>query len=174
MNFAELPSIAGTYLLWLSSPKEVQVTVGKKGCLTLEENGQYIYVGSARGPGGLRARVNYHLKPKRVPHWHLDWLHPYVHFTGLIYTTINLITECTWSQVIEKLPGASLPLPGFGASDCNSGCDAHFYQLKDLTIDRLLDELSASSHPVNGVLCHISLSDPAPTLSPLRRSFKGH
>jgi len=37
--------------------------------------GLYAYVGSARGPGGLMARVGRHLLKKfRRPKWHVDWL----------------------------------------------------------------------------------------------------
>lgn len=37
--------------------------------------------------------------------------------------------ECCWSTYLAAKPGVSIPAPGFGASDCRSGCMAHFFKL---------------------------------------------
>ncbi len=38
------------------------------------EKGYYIYVGSARGPGGVRARLRRHFSRDKKPWWHIDYL----------------------------------------------------------------------------------------------------
>ena len=63
----------GTYALVLASTKAAPVRVGKLGSLQLQP-GFYVYVGSAHGPGGLRARLAHHLEPTARPHWHIDYL----------------------------------------------------------------------------------------------------
>lgn len=47
---------SGTYILILSSPARSTIDVGRLGRMTLA-HGYYLYVGSAFGPGGLRARI---------------------------------------------------------------------------------------------------------------------
>jgi len=39
--------------------------------------------------------------------------------------TGNSRQECRWASVLRTLPGASMPMRGFGASDC--GCESHLY-----------------------------------------------
>ena len=56
----ELPAMSGTYALLLRLDAAVQLAVGRLGDFTFPE-GDYVYVGSARGPGGLRARVRRHI-----------------------------------------------------------------------------------------------------------------
>ena len=36
--------------------------------------GWHIYVGSANGPGGMRARIGRHLRTDKTIHWHIDRL----------------------------------------------------------------------------------------------------
>lgn len=49
----------GTYALLLKLDKQERITVGKLGTFDLPA-GYYLYVGSALGPGGLRARLTRH------------------------------------------------------------------------------------------------------------------
>ena len=63
----------GTYALVLSSRSTDLIQIGRLGALQLQ-SGSYVYVGSALGPGGVRARLAHHLKPSRRPHWHIDYL----------------------------------------------------------------------------------------------------
>ncbi len=49
------------------------VRIGRRGELRLQP-GFYIYLGSALGPGGVRARLALHFRPCTRPHWHLDYL----------------------------------------------------------------------------------------------------
>jgi Uri superfamily endonuclease len=65
--------LRGTYAIVLRSQTLGPVRIGKLGTLRLQE-GFYIYVGSAFGPGGLQARIQHHLQRARRPHWHIDYL----------------------------------------------------------------------------------------------------
>jgi len=134
-----IPREPGSYLLWLNLPLSRGLTVGKLGSFTFPA-GDYVYMGSARGPGGLRARLGRHLRGSGQPHWHIDHLRTAAQVRGFGYQTNTAHAsapyfggiphssgdkECDWSQRLVAQPEASLPAPGFGASDCRSGCAAH-------------------------------------------------
>lgn len=120
-------SAKGAYALHLrmSSPKIIQV--GNLGMFRFTA-GDYIYLGSALGPGGLKARLNRHVRGEGQPHWHIDYLRENAVMIGFCYLETELRQECLWSQTLASLPEASIPAPRFGASDCESGgvkCPAH-------------------------------------------------
>ncbi len=117
----------GSYALLLRPSTSGWVTIGRLGTLTLN-GGCLIYVGSAQGPGGVAARCRHHLLARAKPHWHLDYLRPHCRVIGIWvhYGTTNL--EHDWARALATLPGATHPLPRFGASDC-SRCPAHLARL---------------------------------------------
>jgi Uri superfamily endonuclease len=82
--------------------------------------GEYLYLGSAHGPGGLRARVGRHLRADKAHHWHIDHLLACARLLGFSWSTSPDRLECSWSQALAWLSGACIPAPGFGASDCRS------------------------------------------------------
>lgn len=55
-----------TYALVFASSTAASIRVGKFGSLRLQP-GFYVYVGSAHGPSGLRARLAHHLNPSIRP-----------------------------------------------------------------------------------------------------------
>jgi Uri superfamily endonuclease len=67
---------AGTYALILRSHSKATTQVGRWGRINLE-TGYYIYIGSAFGPGGVRARVSRHFRKEKRKHWHIDYLRKY-------------------------------------------------------------------------------------------------
>ena len=92
-------------------------------------SGVYVYVGSARR--GLAARVARHrrlaeLKEGRI-HWHIDYL--------LVRREVKLLSiesfprkdECDLSGRLARRMGTTVPILGFGSSDCRAGCAAHLY-----------------------------------------------
>ena len=117
----------GTYTLILSSTVKKPVKIGKLGTLFLKP-GFYVYIGSAFGPGGLKARISHHLKNSSRPHWHIDYVGPTLRLYQIWYTYDLTRREHQWADVHAGTRGASIPLPGFGSSDC--GCPSHlfFYQ----------------------------------------------
>ena len=123
----DLPTSPGVYIIHLELLHHRAICIGKLG-ETQFFPGDYLYVGSARGSGGLRSRMGRHLEGSEKRHWHIDWLRPSVEVRGYYYQETNKNLECDWSQVILNLPGCSVPLQGFGASDCRdkkSACAAH-------------------------------------------------
>jgi Uri superfamily endonuclease len=119
--------LPGTYALVLSSSIASPVRIGKLGSLQLQP-GCYVYVGSAHGPGGLRARLGHHLGSSSRPHWHIDCLRAHANPEEVWYCYDPRPWEHHWAKCIGMQPGASIPLTGFGASDC--ACDSHLYFFK--------------------------------------------
>lgn len=101
--------------------------MGRLGEFLLAE-GCYVYVGSALGPGGLRARLRRHLSPAKHPYWHIDYLTRYCRPQAVRYVAGPQRLECTWVQLLHQA-GATWPIPGFGSSDCRRGCGAHLLQI---------------------------------------------
>lgn len=112
----------GTYALLLCADDETAIEVGALGAMRVRP-GVYVYVGSAFGPGGLRARVRRHIRGDGALHWHVDYLRAVTTLDAVWYTHDTQRRECTWAQILRSLPNATVPLDGFGASDCN--CSAH-------------------------------------------------
>jgi Uri superfamily endonuclease len=52
--------------------------------------------------------------------------------------------ECRWSQALAGVKEIHIPLPGFGASDCRSGCTAHLVALPAEPLKSLPDWFSAA------------------------------
>ncbi len=128
VNDSDLPAAPGSYALRLHLPGPIHLQVGRLGIYDFSA-GDYLYLGSANGPGGIRARLRHHLRPVTRPHWHLDWLRMYARPAAGWYATTPGRLECMWSQAIYALPGVQVPAPGFGAADCRSGCPAHLVLL---------------------------------------------
>jgi Uri superfamily endonuclease len=98
------------------------VRVGKLGRLHLRP-GFYVYVGSAFGPGGLKARIAHHMKISKTPHWHMDYLRPALTLKEIWFTYDSSRREHQWAGVLAGSRGATIPFSGFGASDCR--CKSH-------------------------------------------------
>lgn len=110
-------------------------------------SGTYAYVGSAFGPGGVRARVDRHWQGGKARHWHIDYLRPQADLRQVWYTYDTVRRECTWAEVLQAFPHASIPLNGFGASDCD--CAAHlifFPEPPSLAMFRRRLKKAAPSH----------------------------
>jgi Uri superfamily endonuclease len=122
-------SLPGTYTLVLNSSIAKPVKIGKLGTIFLNP-GFYVYVGSAFGPGGLKARITHHFNDSGRPHWHLDYLRPSLRPCEIWYTYDQIRREHQWAKIHAQTRGVCLPLPGFGSSDC--GCLSHlfFYRSK--------------------------------------------
>ena len=114
----------GTYVLVLASQRTGPLRIGTLGTLALKP-GVYIYVGSAFGPGGLAARIGHHTRIAVRPHWHIDYLRAVCDLLEVWLTTEATRHEHLWARALARLPGAVLPMPGFGSSDCQ--CAAHLF-----------------------------------------------
>jgi len=63
----------GCYVLFLRLTDECSIKIGSLGIHKMPR-GLYAYVGSAKGPGGLKARVKRHFKKVKKIKWHIDYL----------------------------------------------------------------------------------------------------
>jgi Uri superfamily endonuclease len=142
----DLPVQPGTYALFIKLIDPCSITIGKLGTFYLQ-SGLYIYLGSARGSGGLRARLERHLQGRGKAHWHIDYLRKVSEIIGCAFSIgdekrkFNQHSECDWTQALENLPGSLVPIPGFGASDCIAGCMSHLVFIsKVLVLDDHLKE----------------------------------
>jgi Uri superfamily endonuclease len=84
--------------------------------------GWHCYLGSARGPGGLRRVVRHlGLRKRGGPrHWHIDHLllHPAFTLVRVVCAFTDDDRECALAGML-----AGQHIPGFGSSDC--GCGSH-------------------------------------------------
>jgi Uri superfamily endonuclease len=112
----------GSYVLIIGLSRDTPISVGRLGLFTFVE-GFYCYSGSARGPGGLERRLARHLRQRKKPHWHIDYLLQHAAVVEIWKASSLERLECLSVQALLDLPGAHLPVPGFGSSDCT--CGAH-------------------------------------------------
>jgi len=112
----------GTYVLILQVAHPARIQVGRLGCFDFRA-GVYAYAGSAFGPGGLAARVGRHLKTEKRLRWHIDYLRGISRVSAVWYTVYPVRREHDWARILLQRRGASVPIPGFGSSDCR--CKSH-------------------------------------------------
>ncbi|HID50228.1 MAG TPA: GIY-YIG nuclease family protein [Chromatiales bacterium] len=111
-----LPDCAGTYVLLLEACRWHKLPIGRFGQLVLEP-GCYLYVGSAFGPGGLRARVGRRLQRGKPLRWHIDYLREHTRLVAVWYACDEQVREAAWVGAVAGMGGITVPLPGFGATD---------------------------------------------------------
>ena len=123
-----VPAQSGCYVLVLFLRQSQQLTVGRRAAVEFP-SGYYLYVGSAFGPGGLRARLGRHLSGSRRRHWHVDYLREVAEPVEAWFQTLAVSREHEWADCLGRGRGLR-PVAGFGASDC--GCLSHLYRGKAL------------------------------------------
>ncbi len=128
MPASALPAAPGTYVLIVRMDAPTRIVVGRLGAHDLP-TGLYAYTGSAHGPGRLRARLARHLRRDKPHHWHIDALTATGRAVAIWTRAAPERLECAWAGTLAALPGVSLPVAGFGSSDCT--CPAHLFALPD-------------------------------------------
>ena len=110
-----------SYQLMINVKRPVRIRVGRLGEF-LFPAGQYVYTGSAKR--NLEARIARHLRSDKAQRWHIDWL---LVTPGVKITAVKRSrkSECSLNQMIVGMD----VVPGFGASDCRSGCGSHLRYL---------------------------------------------
>ncbi len=112
-----LPKRQGTYALFVRVVDPITVEIGRFRMIL--SPGVYVYVGSAGGPGGLRARVARHFRRYKRVHWHIDRL---TTAEGVIVERVCYVVG-PYGPTIEACVSACMeraglsPIPRFGASD---------------------------------------------------------
>jgi Uri superfamily endonuclease len=138
----------GTYLLIFHLATTLsQVPIGRLGRFDFN-NGYYLYIGSAFGSGGLPARLAHHQQRTRTnPHWHLDYLRPYLRLQEAWSVACALRMEPIWCMALAAIPRLTTPIRGFGASD--SPCPAHLFYATDYPGPRTLSHSLFTCLPVD-------------------------
>jgi len=117
----------GTYALILSSSNHSNIQIGRLGKLKLRP-GFYVYIGSAFGSGGLRARIEHHKRITQKPHWHIDYLRSFTNLKNVWFTYDSQHREHQWAQLFQNTLEGFISVKGFGASDCK--CESHLFFFK--------------------------------------------
>ena len=122
-------SDTGTYVLLLHLPADTRLTIGRLGTFEFVA-GWYTYVGSAFGAGGLVGRLKHHLQPVEQPHWHIDYLRQAARVTEIWLAPGVERQEQEWVDIMLAIPGASVPVDGFGASDSEQESHLAYFDLR--------------------------------------------
>lgn len=154
----------GTYALLLKLDKQERITVGKLGTFDFPA-GYYLYVGSALGPGGLRARLARHQRSSESSaqsssgqtgkklRWHIDYLLQRAQLIEVWSVASEERLECKWGKLARELSGAQVPVRGFGSSDCR--CPAHLIYFSarpdHKRFEQALQACSAISHQLSAI-----------------------
>lgn len=107
------------YTIYLKLNSDQHIIIGKLGNFHFKK-GLYIYVGSAKK--NILHRIKRHKEIEKKYHWHFDYLRPFGSITKII-TYDNSFTECGLAAKIRREVDGSIPVKGFGASDCK--CESH-------------------------------------------------
>lgn len=113
----------GTYALILHSSLSTEIRIGRWGRLRIEP-AYYVYVGSAFGPGGVRARVARHFRKEKKCHWHIDYLSTAIEPVCAWCSYAPFRLEHEWARAFDRMATTSC-VKGFGCSDCS--CRGHLF-----------------------------------------------
>lgn len=120
-----LGPVKGAYALVLKLNSPLKLDIAKFSGETLK-SGWYVYLGSARGSGGLRARLNRHFQKTKTLHWHIDRLTVAADTHHALAVADG--NECNLLLALLDRPELEVALPGFGSSDCRQ-CPSHLLRL---------------------------------------------
>lgn len=145
-----LPRVPGTYALVLRYSGRPEYLVGRLGTLAVQP-GFYVYVGSAFGPGGLAGRVGRHARADKKCRWHIDYLTAVAALDEVWYTMDMVHRECQWADTFKGMRGATVPLEGFGSSDCR--CRSHLFFSQKRPSLRAFRQRLMNSAPAHEPIC---------------------
>jgi len=113
-----LPAGTGAYVLLIRLSDRLPLTLAGRSGVTLAP-GNYLYCGSAHGPGGIKARVGRHMRPDKAIRWHVDQL-----TTGGTVAGAWVFPNGDECGLVAMLADMPVPVPGFGSTDCGT-CPSH-------------------------------------------------
>jgi Uri superfamily endonuclease len=134
----EIPKKPGAYLLAVQLSRPLKLTLTNRPPASLAA-GCYLYCGSAKGPGGLRARIGRHMRRGKVIRWHIDHLTEAGRVLGA-WARIGG-DECQMVAALSRLP---MPVEGFGNSDCRN-CRSHLLRWPGKPAAALQDSIDWSA-----------------------------
>jgi Uri superfamily endonuclease len=118
----------GIYALIIENCKASRLQIGKLG-MFLFPAGIYVYLGSALGKTStnLEHRLKRHCSSIKKLFWHIDYLlNAYqTKILSILCASTSDRKECELVKTIRELKDFTVPIYGFGSSDCTEKCGAH-------------------------------------------------
>ena len=114
-DIEKMPDFKGAYILALRLGETINVELPRIDAGQLRPD-WYVYAGSARGSGGIRARVRRHFQDTKTMHWHIDLLT--VNSLEIAALAVAGGHEC---ELVGKLLDSlqfKVAIRGFGNTDC--------------------------------------------------------
>ena len=109
----------GNYVLIIKLACNKNIPVGKLGYIHFP-TAFYAYIGSAMN--GFESRLLHHLRRKKKPHWHIDYLLEQAELEEIVLCLVEQKKECSLAQALSE---EFQSISGFGSSDCK--CRSHLY-----------------------------------------------
>jgi Uri superfamily endonuclease len=118
----------GIYALIMSLRAKRSISIGQLGGFTFAP-GWYVYLGSAHGGGGIKARTDRHRRsgPTKKKRWNIDYFRQFAPLSEIWFSHQPRLLEHDWAWSVFKMKGAEIPAWGFGAHDCRGRCWSHFF-----------------------------------------------
>jgi Uri superfamily endonuclease len=120
---------SGAYQLIFRLDQVSVIHVGALGKRAFS-SGVYIYTGRASRYLGKRLRR--HLSKEKTLRWHIDYLLQYAHIFNIRIFPFAAGEECAINDETLTKSHCSIPVIGFGSSDCS--CKSHLLQVEDETL----------------------------------------
>jgi Uri superfamily endonuclease len=120
-GIGKMPTFGGAYVLVLRLDRAIRIEFPRVTCDQLMP-GWYVYLGSAKGSGGIRARIKRHFQCEKTAHWHIDRLT--VHAVEMAALAVADGHECELLGKLLKSLKFKVAVAGFGSTDCRL-CESH-------------------------------------------------
>lgn len=116
----------GAYALLIRLEHSVDIKLRKLDPVHLQP-GWLLYSGSAKGKGGLRARLRHHFRKEKNPHWHIDQLT--IRAAEIASLPISGGDECELIGRLLRCPVFAVAINNFGNTDCRT-CETHLLRFR--------------------------------------------
>ncbi len=120
-NLNDMPAVPGAYVLILRLARPVRAVTRRSIDCSIPP-GWHVYAGSARGPGGIRARLMRHFRNDKAVHWHIDRLTLVAEELAAI--AVEGGAECDLVGRLLRSGRYRAAVSGFGNTDCRC-CETH-------------------------------------------------
>ena len=120
-----IPDAKGAYVLLIRLERSADIKLRKRDSIRLQP-GRFVYAGSAKGSGGLRARLRRHFRKEKTPHWHIDQLT--IRAEEIASLPVSGGDECELVGRLLRCPAFAVAISNFGNTDCKT-CETHLLRL---------------------------------------------
>jgi len=129
--------VRGAYCIVCKLGSNANIEVGSLGRARFSR-GVYVYIGSALQ--GIEQRVRRHRSGWKKLRWHIDYFLQKAEVMAVMSVpSRDKETECRLAEAMLGIAGASMPMKGFGSSDC--GCQSHLVYLGDEDLEQVMETI---------------------------------